>query len=593
MVANDMLNQQVTRIAEKPVVVVDEVAAAEVTRLGEMIEQRRRGELSEDDFRHLRVMQGVYGLRGQTDIQMVRVKVPYGALTAAHLERLAWVAENFADGIGHFTTRQDIQFHWVPLDRVPQVLCALAEVGLTTRESGGNIVRNVTACPLAGVCGTELFDVTPFAAALSRFLLRNPICQALPRKFKIAFSGCAKDCAATGVHDLGAMATIQNARRGFRLYVGGGLGSAPRAALSLEPFTPVEELIPTTLAIIRVFDRLGNRQNRARARLKFLVKDSGSEEFRRLIIAEREKVLAEGALPRIAPVAETTPSFSLASLPAEPSKDGFADWRKTNTVAQKQAGFYAAYVLVPGGNLTANQFNEVAALLRDFPGVELRTTRTQNLAVRWIREEWLVALYERLVAMGLGQAGAHGIADVTSCPGASTCNIAVTYSQRLALELNRRFAGQPDALAEDLRDATMKIGGCPNSCGQHQIATIGLYGAARQSDGHQVPCYQLLLGGEVGDGQATFGKSILRIPARRVPEALVRLIAQYRAERGESESFLGWIRRKQKDGSILTVQSLLADLVQISPYEQDPELYSDWGEESTFKVQVGEGECAR
>lgn len=585
-----MIEEPATRL--KAGFIVDEVAAAEAVGFEEMLEQRRRGEVSEDDFRHLRVLRGIYGMRGQADIQMVRVKVPYGALDAPQLDCLGWIAANFADGIGHITTRQDIQFHWVALARVPQLLRALAEVGLTTRESGGNIVRNVTACPLAGVCATEVFDVTPYAAALSRRLLRHPAFQALPRKFKIAFSGCAQDCALAAIHDLGAFAAWQAGQRGFRVYVGGGLGSAPQAAQLLELFTPVANLLPTTLAILRVFDRLGNRQNKARARLKFLVKDLGIEEFRRLVFEERAQVAAEN-LPDLSEESERAPAANALSLATPSPQEGFADWRTTNVVAQKQAGWYAAYVKVPAGNLTANQFRGLAALLRQFPTVELRTTSNQNLALRWVREEWLAALHAELIEMGLGQAGAQGIANVTSCPGASTCNLAVTYSQRLALELSRQLAAHPDAIAEDLRDVTIKIGGCPNSCGHHQIATIGFYGAARQSEGRQIPCYQLLLGGAVGDGPASFGKPILRIPARRVPEVIFRLVVQYRTERSEGESFRDWVRRKQNDGLAQTMQTLLADLIQIPSYEQAPELYSDWGEEGAFKVQVGKGECAQ
>jgi sulfite reductase beta subunit-like hemoprotein len=530
---------------------VETVAAAEVARFADLIEQRRRGAVDEEDFRRFRLQHGVYGIRGQTDVQMVRVRIPYGALAAAQLECLGEIAEMFARGIGHITTRQDVQFHWVPLDVVPQVLRRLVEVGLTTREAGGNIVRNVTACPLAGVCATERFDVTLYAAALSRRLLRNPVCQALPRKFKIAFSGCAVDCAMTGIHDIGAVATVQAengaARRGFRLYLGGGLGPAPHAAQLLEPFTPVEDLILTAEAIVRVFDRLGNRRNRARARMKFLVEDLGIEEFRRLVLEERRVVWASqpGALPSVPEVTQSAPA-PVAEVPvsSRPIPPGFEAWCKSNVVQQKQAGFCTAFVTVPGGDLTANQFRALAALARQFPGSEIRATMAQNIVLRWVREEWLPGLYATLVDAGLGQPGVHSIADVVGCPGADTCNLAVTYSHRLALELSRQLAERPDIfLAEDLKGVTIKVSGCPNACGQHHIAAIGLYGAVRRVDGYQVPHYQLLLGGEVRDGEAIFGESVMRIPARRVPEAIFRLIERYRAERVNGETFLSWVRR--------------------------------------------------
>lgn len=548
---------------------LDPSIAAEIDRFADLIARRQRGEVDEEDFRRFRLQRGIYGIRGQTDIQMVRVKIPYGSLTAAQLERLGKIAETFARGIGHITTRQDVQFYWVPLGQVPEVLRRLAEVGLTTREACGNVVRNVTACPLAGVCATEIFDVTPYAAALSRHLLRNPVCQALPRKFKIAFSGCATDCAVAGIHDIGALPIIREeggvGRQGFRLYVGGGLGPVPRAAHLLEPFTPAEDLILTAVAILRVFDRLGNRRNKARARMKFLIEELGIEEFRRLVLEERRVVWAAwpGELPRVPEVAEPAPVSDAGVYPPNgPVPAGFEVWQKSNVVAQKQAGFYAAYVTVAGGDLTADQFRALAALVQRFPGIELRTTSTQNLALRWIRETWLPGLYTALDAAGLGRPGVHGLGDVVSCPGADTCIQAVTYSHRLALELTRQLAQRPDpfttfragsstgsgqalGLAEELKGVTIKISGCPNSCGHHHIATIGLCGAARKVGDRQVPHYQLLLGGEVSDGQVTFAQPVMRIPARRVPEAIFRLIELYQAERAEGESFMDWIKRKE------------------------------------------------
>lgn len=548
-----MNREQITETIGSANVLLDSVAAAEISRFADLIERRRRGQLEEEDFRRFRLQYGIYGIRGQTDIHMVRVKVPYGALTATQLECLGEIAERFARGTGHMTTRQDVQFYWVPLETVPEVLRRLAEVGLTTREACGNVVRNVTACPLTGVCAAEIFDVTPFAAAVSRHLLRNPTCQALPRKFKIAFSGCATDCAVAGIHDIGAVATLREeggvVRRGFRLYIGGGLGPMPRAGQLLEPFTSAEDLILTVEAIVRVFDRLGNRQNRARARMKFLLEERGIEEVRELVFAERRVVWASwaGGPPPVPEGREpASPTVATALLPAGPVPVGFQAWRQTNVVAQKQAGFFAAYVTVPGGDLTVNQFRALAALLRRLPGVELRIVITQNLVLRWVQEAWLPSLYAALAEAGLGRPGVHGIGDVVGCPGADTCNLAVTHSHRLALELSRQLAERPDiALADDLKDVTIKISGCPNSCGHHHIATIGLHGAARKIGERQVPFYQLLLGGKVHDGEVTFARPVARIPARQVPEALFRLVETYRSERIDGESFLSWIERKE------------------------------------------------
>ncbi|MFV1859454.1 MAG: nitrite/sulfite reductase [Anaerolineales bacterium] len=536
---------------------LDPVAAAEIDRFTHLIEQRRLGQVEEEAFRRFRLQYGVYGIRGQEDVQMVRVKVPYGALAGAQLECLRNIAEHFARGVGHITTRQDLQFYWVPLEAVPQVLRRLAEVGLTTREASGNIVRNVTACPLAGVCADEAFDVTPYADAMSRYLLRNPVCQALPRKFKIAFSGCGTDCAVAGIHDIGAVATVREeggvSLRGFRLYVGGGLGPSPRAAHLLEPFTPAEDLILTATAVIRVFDRLGNRQNRARARMKFLIEELGGEEFDRLVFQERELLWATwaGGPPSSPAIGDPSPPAAVGpSAPGEAPPPGFDSWRATNVVGQRQPGYCAAFVTVPGGDLSADQFRILAALVRRFPGVELRAVITQNLVLRWVPEKRLPELYASLAEAELGKPGVHGIGNVLGCPGADTCNLALTHSHRLALELGRQLEERDDlALAEDLRGVSIKISGCPNSCGHHHIATIGLHGAVRRVEGRQVPYYQLMLGGEAGDGEVTFGRPVMRIPARRVPEAIFRLVALFRAEREEGESFASWIKRKETSGA--------------------------------------------
>ena len=549
--------------------------AAEITRLAEMIARRRRGLVDEEDFRRLRLQHGVYGIRGQTDVHMLRVKLPAGVLDAAQCERLGEIVDRFGRGMGHLTTRQDIELHWVALEQVPEVLRLLAEVGLTTREACGNVVRNITACPLAGVCTSEVFDVTPYAAAVARHLLRNPICQTLPRKFKIAFSGCATDCVATGIHDVGAVAVVQEEagirHLGFRVYVGGGLGPLPRAAQLLEPFTPAEQLILTIESIVRVFDRLGNRENLARARLKFLVAEVGIDAVRQAVLRERRMLWsawsgeppqpvappgAPGAAEGLRTEAGPRPGGpggapSGAGLPGSPGPRRvpltFGPWHRTNVRPQRQPGYRAVYVTVPGGDLSGRQLRALAELLRRVPGLELRTEIGQNLVLRWVPEAWLPSVYVALAEMGLGEPGAHSIADVVSCPGADTCNLAITYAHRLALELGRRLAERPDlARADDLQGVNIKVSGCTNACGQHHLATIGLYGGVRKVGTRQVPSYELLLGGEVRDGSVTFAQPVMRLPARRVPDAVFRLIEQYRAERLDGESFLAWVRRNQE-----------------------------------------------
>ncbi len=572
-------------------------AGAEVARLRELIEQRRQGSIDEVDFRRFRVLNGVYGIRGQPDVHMLRVRIPGGALTAGQLDGLGAIAEEFAGGLGHLTTRQDVQFHGVALAAVPEVLERLATLGLTTREAGGNIVRNVTACPLAGVCAQEAFDVTPHAAALAAHLLRNPACQALPRKFKIAFSGCSRDCALAAIHDLGAVAVPRGTEIGFQVYVGGGLGSAPQAAQLLEAFTSANDLVLTVVAVVRVFDRLGNRQNRSRARLKFVVKDLGIEWFRELVSAERKVLWAAwpGALPLAITAADIAADGLAVDWPWTAPEDPSADerrWLVTNVVRQRQAGHLAAYVTVPGGDLTSEQFRLLAELLRTFPGLELRTTATQNVVLRWAAPGWLPVIYSRLAQAGLGRAGVHGPSDVLGCPGADTCNLALTKSHRQALELGRQLYERVGAAElDELAGVTLKVSGCPNACGHHHVASIGLYGASRRINGRQVPCYQLLLGGGVAAGTATFGRPVLRVPARRAPEAILRLINHYRSRRAEGQGFDAWWRA-DPDGHATTVAALLSDLVDLPPFETSPELYFDWGDEAEFKVQVGQGECA-
>ncbi len=484
---------------------------------------------------------------------MVRVKVPFGRLTADQLDKLGEVAVAHGSGVGHVTTRQDIQFHWVPLGHVPAVLAELAEVGLTTREAGGNVVRNVTACPEAGVNPFEPFDVTPYADALSAYFLRNPLCQNLPRKFKIAFSGCPEDCAMTVIHDLGFRARVREVDgrnvRGFRVYVGGGLGALPKSAKLLEDFVPVNGYLELAEAVIRVFDRAGNRKQRHRARIKFLVEDVGIEQFRKLVASEWRVVrqtrsgiplpgIDEGAyLPRVLP----SPVRDVGS-PAE----GYEDWLRTNVKPQKQPDYCMAYLTPPGGDLTARQFHELAEIARKFADSTVRTTPLQNLLLRWVHRESLLSLHANLVRIGLGHSGAMGIGNVVSCPGADTCNLAITASHALARVLAEELQKRKDLwLAEDLKDLTIKVSGCPNACGQHHVAAIGLYGGSKRVGGRAVPYYRLLVGGEVSEGAARFGKLVAEIPAKNVPAAVLRIIDLYRARRTENERFLDWVKREE------------------------------------------------
>lgn len=565
----------------------DEASLAEADRFAAMIEARRRGEVSEEEFRRFRLNNGVYGIRGQTDIQMIRVKIPLGVLTVRHAQTLAAVAEDFTPhGIGHVTTRQCVQFHWIPLERMPEVMCLLAGAGLTSREACGNTVRNVTACPLAGICPREAFDVRPVARAYVRRFLRNPLTQNFPRKFKTSFSGCPADCAASGMHDIGAVAVARpgptGPELGFRVWVGGGLGAFPRAAVLLEEFTPVHLLLPTAEAIMRVFDRLGNRDNLHQARMKFLVERLGPDRFRELVLRERRVVTAVRPATQAEPAPSVEPGpgaaapaepapLTIGVPPVEPSWEAapwrhlsgdpaFLAWARANAFPQRQDGYAVAWVTVPGGDLTADQFRLLARLARRHAEGFLRTSPTQDVLIPWVPVERLPELHEELAEGGLGQPGARHVLNVTGCPGADTCNLAITHSHRLALELHRQLAARPEyGLAHDLRGVSIKVSGCANSCGQHHIATVGFHGAATRAGGHQAPMYQLLLGGEVGEGLVAFGRPVLRLPAKRVPEAVFRLFDLYRAEREPGESFAEWARRTAQAGTEETREAAEAE----------------------------------
>jgi len=570
---------------------------AEIDRLAEAIVQRRQGRITEEDFRAFRLHNGIYGMRGLTDVQMLRVRIPLGRLDGEQLRILAGVTRHFGQGAAHFTTRQDVQIYHVPLPRVPQALRFLAQAGLSTRETSGNIVRNVTTCSLAGVCPHEAFDVTPYARLLGDYFLRNPLTQRLPRKFKITLSGCDRDCAYAAVNDLGALATSrQNGAQspGFRLLIGGGLGSAPRVAEALEPFTPADDLLPTAVAIVHLFNRLGNRTNKNKARLKFLLAETGADAFRQQVIKERRLVKATwpGPLPTaLAPeatVPKSNPSPSNRP-PAEANAD-FARWRRFNAVGQKQEGTYAVRIPLPGGDLMPDQLESLATLTSELPEQHVVFTSNQNAVLRFVPRNALFSLFHRLDEVGLAATNGGHLADIVSCPGASTCALAVTRSHDLAGALARRLAELSNAEADDLRDVQIKIDGCPNACAHHWLGDVGLCGMARKVGEQLVPHYQLYLGGGVEDGQAAFGRSTLRLPARRVPEALLRLLQLFRQRRAEDEPFGAWLRREQAGNGFL--RDALSDLVPLPPYDADPTDYFDWGSEDAFRVEIGESECA-
>ncbi len=565
----------------------------EIDTFEEFVQRFWRKDISPQEFQRFRLQHGVYGQR-QEGFQMFRIKIPWGGLTHEQLEALAELAERTPRRIGHVTTRQNIQFHFLKLEESPEFMRVLERVGMTTREACGNTVRNVTAGACSGVCPHEVFDVTPYAEAVARFLLRNPMNQNLPRKFKIAFSGCPDDEGITAIHDIGGRALLHQengiSHRGFQVLVAGGLGPVPHHAQLLEPFTPVDQLLATVAAIVRVFDRHGNRENRSRARMKFVLQEFGLEKFRALVLKERTGLMSTmgGKFPPIAVGEDSPPPRELPSVGSvEPQDGAYRLWRRSNVRPQKQPGYVMVTVRLELGDFTPLQLRLLAFCTREFGDGTVRTTAQQNFLLRWIPEEALGSLYRVLRRAELARSGADRLVDVTACPGADTCQLGITSSRGLALAISRMVEEKHPDLAEEV-GGRIKISGCPNSCGQHHIATIGFYGGSKKIGGRQAPTYQMLLGGMWQDATAQFGKPTMRIPAKNIPTALDRLFAMYKANRTDGEALFPFLERFGAS----RVGESLAEFTELPTYEEAPDGFRDWGEEEVFQLKTGVGECA-
>jgi sulfite reductase beta subunit-like hemoprotein len=565
---------------------------AEISRFEERVQQLRSGAITEAEFRSFRLKHGTYGQR-QPGFQMLRVKIAAGVLKSAQLRVLADIADQFSTGRGHLTTRENIQFHFVKLENVPAAMRLLAEAGLTTREACGNTVRNVTACPVAGICPGEAFDVTPYALGVSRYLLRHPDFHDLPRKFKIAFSGCENDgdCAVAGIHDVGLIAQVRGANgtahRGFKVLVGGGLGSLPTEAAILSDFLPEAELLPTIEAILRVFTETGNRKNKLLARLKYVLRAKGIEEFRRLV-AEKRKVSQAPAevvavpspiQPALVTIAATPLSFSANAADEEP---GYDRWAEHNLMPQRQAGYGAMWVKLAAGTIHSNQMRGLADILEKNELTGVRIAVNQDLVIPWVPFDRVRAVYDGLRTLELATSGARTISDVTGCPGATTCNLGITRSLTLAEVLSRELNGYGDPEIQKLR---IKISGCPNSCGHHHIADIGFYGNVRKINEQQAPYYQLLLGGKVDAAGVRFARQIMAVPARPIPTILRELLAFYQQGRQQKETFSAWVARTPDEA----ITDRLKPFVDVSSASED--LFVDWGDTETYSLKLGRGEC--
>jgi sulfite reductase beta subunit-like hemoprotein len=569
-----------------------EAIEAEIVRFEEKVQELRSGAITDQQFRPFRLKHGTYGQR-QPGFQMLRVKIAAGVLTAPQLRVLAHIGDEYSTGRGHLTTRENIQFHFVKLENVPAAMRLLADSGLTTREACGNTVRNVTACPISGVCATEAFDVTPYALGVSRYLLRHPDFHDLPRKFKIAFSGCENDgdCAVAGIHDVGLIAQVRGengaARRGFKVLVGGGLGSLPTEAAVLSEFLPEEELLPTIEAVLRVFTETGNRKNKFKARLKFVLRDKGIEELKRLV-AEKRKVSQAPAETFVVPTPILPALVTIATIPlsassSESKNDPEYDrWAETNLTPQRQAGYGAIWIKLSAGTVYSNQLQSLAELLEKNELKGVRLAVNQNLVIPWVPFDRVRAIYDGLRALDMATPGARTISDATGCPGATTCNLGITRSLTLAEVLARELAGETDPEIQKIR---IKISGCPNSCGHHHIADIGFYGNARKIGEQQAPYYQLLLGGKVDASGVRFGRQVMPVPAKPIPAIIRELLAFYKFDRQRTESFSEWVARTPDEAIIARVRPL-ADVTNASE-----DIFVDWGDTETYSLKLGRGEC--
>ena len=596
----------------------------EIDAFENQIALRRQDKVDEKVFAETRLRRGVYGQRydnGQRNDGtgpkplaypsngltkgpetvwdapgMMRIKIPMGCLNPDQMDTLADLADEYSDEICHVTTRQDIQLHFVHIDDTPDLMRRLAAVGITTREACGNTVRNVTGCPLAGVCRDETFDVTPYAEACMSFLLGHPDAQDFGRKFKVAFSGCRDHaCGLVSMHDLGLIAVTRTRNgieeRGFETYVGGGLGAVPHQAKLFDKFLPVEELLPIAQAIARVFARLGEKRNRARARIKFLVAQLGLEEFKRLVLEERQQLKED---PRWTAHIDAAPQYrehpsKESSASGGDGNDSYQHWLRTNVYQQRQTGYSVVTIALPLGDLTSQQLRELAEIARSYVGETIRLTVEQNIVLRWVSDADLPSLYQSLFTIGLAEPGAGTIADITACPGTDTCKLGIASSRGLAAELQSRLTQQGDTLDSSVEQLRIKTSGCFNSCGQHHIADLGFYGVSRNIGGYAVPHFQVVLGGKWRENGGSYGLASMAIPSKRIPEVVDRITKRFVEERQEHETFQDYTQRVGKRA----FKEMLNDLASVPAHDLQPDYYSDWGDPREFTLgDMGVGECA-
>ncbi len=570
----------------------------EMAQYEQMIKKFRAGEIGETKMQKFRLQFGTYAQR-QDGVQMQRIKIPGGYLTADQLTRLADTADQFASSFIHFTTREDAQLYYLQLEDTPNLLRALQEVGITTREACGNTVRNITACYRAGISHTEAFNVYPYTDALFRFLLRNKFNQNMGRKMKFAFEGCSEDHSALAFHDLGFHAVTREEngaiKRGFRVHIGGGMGSAPILAKIYSEFLPVEEMFNFTVAVLRVFDRFGERKQRMKARMKFLVQSMGWDKFKAAVDAERAII---GELPSVADYLQDAvePEFAntaatLNVLNPLTNDPNYQQWAQDNVIAHRVEGFRGVHVRTKLGDITSDRARELAAIARQFSASELRVSIEQNLFLPWVRVSDLPSLYQALQQATLADAGAETIADVTACPGADTCRLGIASAKGLGSAISESFfTGTLAPYREANRDLRIKISGCPNGCAQHAVSNIGFHAASLSNDGRNVPTHILFLGGAANHGAPKAGKIIGKFPARASIQVVEELLKLHNSEKLDGEDFNSFLARVGDQ----RVKAALEPLRAIPSFDADPTFYDDYGHENEkFTVRSGiRGECA-
>lgn len=561
------------------------VVQKEIIELEKKIHLFRGGKIDDERFRSLRLARGIYGQR-QEGVQMIRIKLPYGKVTSEQLVRITQVSDKYSTGRLHITTRQDIQIHYVSLDRTPELWADLAKDDITLREACGNTVRNITGSELAGVDVNEPFDVSPYAHGLFQYLLRNPICQEMGRKFKISFSSSDEDTALSYLHDLGFIPKIKDGQKGFKIMFGGGLGSQPAHAELLSEFVPVNEIIPTAEGIIRIFDRYGERAKRMKARMKFLIKEIGKDVFLDLVEKEKKAIAFEtyeidttafdGSIPE--PVLEV-PQVTIEDTEA------YEAWKKSNVIKQKQDGYYAIGIKVLLGDFYTDKARLLAALIKNYGANELRFSLRQNIVIRHIKEENLPFFYQELAKLDFVQLGYNSVGDITACPGTDTCNLGIASSTGIAEELERVLTAEYPQYLNN-REIEIKISGCMNACGQHNMSAIGFQGMSINSGKLVAPALQVLLGGgRLGNGAGRFADKVIKVPSRRGPDALRTILNDFDAN-GSGQKFLDYYDTKGEK-YFYEILKPYADVTNLT--EAD---FVDWGNADNYVKAVGVGECA-